>query len=438
MIKSILKDSFIYGILNAVNKFFLFLIFFIFVKLFQKEDIAVLDMLIVFYSMMTIFISMQLESSFARFYFNEKESDKHFDLLKTISLLMLMFCIIYTVPSYFIYQYLFIEYNINNSLVIFSAIMLVGYLYNFTSLINLHFRYSYEKRNFVISSVLFPFVYLLLISIFYLLLQYNDLSFIFLSQIIAYIFVLMYQFNAIGKEYLLASFNKLKLKDIFFYSLPMLPMFFLIFLNDKAIIFILKEFIPLKLLADFSVATKYLAFLSLFFFALRMALDPKINKFISFPSLEKSNEYKMYINIYILFSLVLFLIFITIVPYIQNYFFVEYKNAYKWASILSVSLILLNLSSYMTPGFAIKKRMDTKLIIILIQVIFNFIGFYFVLQNGYGIIMALNYLVIINFIFMIIQHYYSNKLYFVSHEYLKSSVIFIVLFLIVNRSYLEF
>jgi O-antigen/teichoic acid export membrane protein len=436
MIKTILKDSYVYGVLNAFNRFFMFLIFFLFVKFFQKEDIAILDMLIVFSSMVGIFISMQLESSFARFYFNEKEHNNHFDHMRTIAYLMGLFWIIYLIPSYFIFQALFEQYSIENYGYIFGMIFFIGILLNITNLINLHFRYSYEKKNFIIASLLFPISYLIIIGVTILVTDSLNIFMVFLAQVIAYGIALLYQFRVVGIELLRSTFQSKNLKDIFKYSLPMFPMFFLIFANDKAIIYILKEFISLDLLADFSVATKYLAFLSLFFFALRMALEPKINRFVSFPSDAGKVEYVKYINIYIVFSVVLLLLFMVVVPFVQNYFFDEYKNAYKWATILALSLILLHMSSYMTLGFGIKKRMDIKLIIVLFQVIFNFVGFYLVLENHYGVVLALNYLVLVNYVFMLVQHYYSNRLYKVSNEYLKATGVFLVLFTIVNKDFI--
>jgi O-antigen/teichoic acid export membrane protein len=436
MIKNIVKDSFTYGILNAFNKFFIFFIFFIFVKYFQKEDIAILDMLIIFSTMVSVFVSMQFESSFARFYFNEKEEGKHFDLMKTIAFMMCLSAIVYLLPSYYIFNSLFLEYQWEEGFYIFIMIILIGIFYNINNLVNLHFRYNYEKKNFIIASLLFPVVYLCIIGLYVLF--YSDLNFsiIFLSQIIAYIGSLFFQFSVMGNDFIKSRFQYKKIKEIFKYSLPMFPMFFLIIANDKAIIYILKEFIPLESLADFSIATKFLAFLSLFFFALRMALDPKINNFISFPSKERANEYISYLNIYIVISLILFIFFIIAIPYVQEIFFTEYINASKWASILALSFVMLNFASYMTPGFSIKKRMDIRLVIVFFQVLFNFIGFYLVLKSGYNVIIALNYLVLVNYIFILVQHYFSNKLYFISNEYLKSTGVFLLLFLIVNKGLL--
>lgn len=433
MLKTILKDSFVYGVLNAFNRFFMFLIFFLFVKYFSKENIAILDMLIVFSSMVGIFISMQLESSFARFYFNEKETNNHFDHMKTIVYLMGLFWIAYLIPAYFVFNLLFIEYSIEDYSYIFGMIFLIGILLNISNLINLHFRYSYEKKHFIVASLLFPISYLAILGFTIFTTDSLNIFVVFLAQVIAYSIALVYQFRTVGKELVISTFQSKNLKDIFKYSLPMFPMFFLIFANDKAIIYILKEFIPLELLADFSVATKYLAFLSLFFFALRMALEPRINHFVSFPSDKGKAEYLKYINIYIVFSVVLLLLFMIVVPFVQDYFFVEYTNAYKWSVILALSLILLHMSSYMTLGFGIKKRMDIKLVIVLFQVIFNFVGFYLVLQNSYDVVFGLNYLVLVNYVFMLVQHYYSNKLYKVSNEYLKATGVFLVLFIIVNK-----
>ena len=82
------------------------------------------------------------------------------------------------------------------------------------------------------------------------------------------------------------------------------------------------------------------------------------------------------------------------------------------------------------------KRMDKKLVIVLFQVILNFVGFYLVLKNGFDVVVGLNYLVIVNFLFMLIQHYYSNKLYYVSNEYLKSTSVFLFMFIIVNKDFI--
>ena len=220
------------------------------------------------------------------------------------------------------------------------------------------------------------------------------------------------------------------IKELFMYSLPMFPMFFLVFANDKAVLYILEVFISLQTLADYTLATKLLAFLSVLFFALRLAFEPRIIRFISFPSDAKKLEFQKFLNLYITISFLLFLIFLIFVPVIQQYFFPEFSNSVKWTCVLAVSLILLNMGTYITPGFSIMKRMDLKLYIVTFQVLFNFIGFYFILKSGYSVTFALKYLVFINYIFLLIQHYFSNRLYKVSNEYLKATALFSLVFIV--------
>jgi len=387
-------------------------------------------MIMIYSSIISIFFSMQLESSFARFYFNAKENNEHFDHLKTIAYLMGVFALVYSVPSYFAFNFLFANYFIDSFSYIFPIICFTAFLLNVTSLVNLHFRYNYERRNFVISSLLFPITYLVIIGVYLLVHESINFFIVFVAQGIGQLIVLLFQIMLVGKKLLVASFQSKNLKSIFKFSIPMLPMFFLIFANDKAVIYILREFIPLELLADFSLATKFLAFLSLFFFALRIALEPKVNRFVSFPNDDRRSEYRMYVNIYIGFSLVLLVIFMLVVPLVQQYFFPKFTNAYRWSIILAISLILLYMGAYMTPGFSIRKRMDIKLLIVLAQVTFNFVGFYFVLKNGYDVFFALKYLVLVNYIFLLIQHYFSNKLYKVSNEYLKATALFSLVFIV--------
>ena len=430
MIKTILKDSFVYGILNAVNKFFTFIVFFIYVSFLSKETIAVLDMIIVFSFILSIFISMQLESSFARFYFNRKENNEQFDLLKTIVYMMFAFVFLYLVPAYIVFELLFANYDIDSYSFIFPVLVLSAFLVNITNLVNLHFRYSYERKNFILSSCLYPVTYLIVIAVYIFLNGSMNMFVVFTSQLVGLLLVLFFQYIVVGKQIINSRFQTKYIKEIFRYSLPMLPMFFLIFANDKAIIYILREFITLDILADFSVATRLLAFLSLLFFALRMALEPKVNHFMSYPNDDSKSEFKQYINIYIFFSIALFGIFTMIIPYIQLQFFPNFVNAAKWSVVLAISLILLHMGTYMTPGFGIKKRMDIKLLIVLAQVVFNFVGFYFVLKNGHSIVLALKYIVFINYVFLLVQHYISNKLYKVSNEYLKATALFSLVFIV--------
>ena len=240
----------------------------------------------------------------------------------------------------------------------------------------------------------------------------------------------MLQYKYIGNQLLNATFQFFCVKELFFYSLPLVPLVFLSFANDKAIIYLLRDFISLTALADYSFSTKLVALLSLVFFALRMALEPKVNHFVSFPHQDNFDQFKKYINIYIVLSFALFFVFFILAPYFQLYFFPDFTHSVDWSFILSISLILLNLSTYVTPGFSIKKRMDIKLLIIIPQVIFNFVGFYLILESGHGVTFALKYLVFINYIFLSIQHYFSNKLYKVSNEYLKLTALFSLVFVV--------
>ena len=429
MLKNLLKDTFLYGILHSLNKFFNFLLFFIYMRFISKECISILDMLTLFLGFFSIFISMQLESSFARFYFNEKANDDHYSLLKTIVMLMLIFFILFSLPSYLIFEFLFSKYLIPSSSFIFFLIIFNALLFSITNLINLNFRYSYNYKNFLICTLLFPLTTSILIT-FFIFTENVNISSIFLSQFISFFLVLVVQLSFTGKSIFLSNFRISLLKDIFKYCLPMFPMFFLLFANDKMIVFFLREFISLKQIADFTVATKYTAILSIIFFALRLSVEPRLLKMISFPNASDFTELKKYFNLYLYLSFFSLIIFILLIPHVGNYFFPQFHNSSDWSSILAFTLIFINLGSYMTVGFGIKKRMDLKFYIVFLQVCFNFIGFYFILKNGYSVSLALKYLVFINYIFLLVQHYISNKLFKVSNEYIKATVLFSLVFLI--------
>lgn len=430
LLKSIFKDTFIYGILSGFTKFFNFLIFFIFINYLSKNDIAKLDLLLVYSSVLTIIISMQLESSFARFYFNFKEKNQEYDLLKTIIFIMILLSFVFFMPTLFLYNILFSKFATSSFFLIFLIIFINALMITMTNLINLSFRYSNERKKFIISSVLFSLTYLLIIVFYVFFLGSFDIILILTAQFLSTLFVLLYQFFIIGKQLYRAQYQSSMVRELFMYSIPMFPMFFLIFANDKAIIYILEVFISLQTLADFTLATKLLAFLSVLFFALRLAFEPRIFRFISHPSDIKKLEFKQFLNLYITISSILFFIFLISIPAIQEYFYPDFSNSGKWTIILAVSLILLNMGTYLTPGFSIKKRMDIKLYIVIIQVLFNFLGFYFILKSGNSVTFSLKYLVFINYTFLLIQHYCSNKLYKVSNEYLKVTVLFLLVFIV--------
>ena len=94
-------------------------------------------------------------------------------------------------------------------------------------------------------------------------------------------------------------------------------------------------------------------------------------RFISFPSEENNFKFKKFSNFYIIISILLFFIFFVTVPHIQKYFFPEFANSGKWTVVLAVSLILLNLGTYMTQVL-VYEGMDIKLYIVIFQVLFNF------------------------------------------------------------------
>ena len=164
-------------------------------------------MLSIFLFIIVILISMQLESSFGRFYFNRLNENKHFDLLKTIIFLILISFTFYLVPTFLIFRSIFLHYTNYFSINIFPFIILSALLICITNVINLHFRYSSELKNFLITSLSFPIFYLTLIYIGTLVYDSFSIFYIFLSQFISLIIVLLMQYNFIGKQLFQSKFQ---------------------------------------------------------------------------------------------------------------------------------------------------------------------------------------------------------------------------------------
>jgi O-antigen/teichoic acid export membrane protein len=284
MIKEFTKSLSIYGILPILGKFLGFFFIPIYVRIFDKSDYAAIELLLNSANFLTFLISLEMYTAVGRM-FNEKSDEEKGVLVSTgFWLTVLSSVIVVTLGLVFKRQIIFLLFNefkyLNEYYFVLIAIVLNAY-FSYFSVIT---RYKKREKKFVLINLASLIVRFVSTLLFVLVLKTGIVGVIF-GQILGYIvnFIFFYQDN---KEYVIFKIDKVIIKQILNFSVPMVPGLLIFGAIEPIIRISTLDILNASDLADYSFAFRLASVFTIVSFAVQMAYKPFIFEKI------KSNTYK--------------------------------------------------------------------------------------------------------------------------------------------------
>ncbi|GHV93504.1 polysaccharide biosynthesis protein [Spirochaetia bacterium] len=439
MLKRFLKDSFVYGIGNILTKGISLFLLPVYVKVLSPEDYGVIDFLLVLFTLVGVFFSLEIYQAIARYYHEFKDINERKEYLSTaflfISISYLLFTVLIILSSKKISLNVFNTYSNAELPVDISLAAVSTYfstLYSFSGSI---LRYGFKVKIFALCSFINSITTIVLSIVFVVWLHYGIRG-IFLGQLIGNTLAFSVAFYN-SKDNFFLYFNTKKLKFLLRYSLPLIPSSIGVFLLAYLDRIIIKYFLTITDLGIYGVANRFSSVASLIMMGLSTAITPLI-----YANYKKDSTPE---EIAVIFSFLssFIIIFVSGITLFSNeILYVFTAPAYYKASVLFPFLFLAGFLSKMydfTPGLSIAKKTKT------IAIVYIFGAFVTVLLDllsikRFGILSVAVVNLFSALLVFIVNFIFSQKYYKINYR-LKSIFITcplcVVLMLIAHRYFFE-
>lgn len=404
MIKLFFKDSSIYTVSSFINKVIVLVLSIIYMNGLTPEEFGVIEFLIPLGAIINSMLSIEIYQSLLRYVSDVKI--RKFDSDKYIFTSISYFAVIYFLFLMVIYffsdsiSHLLFDNDVNGSFLLFWCGQLVTS--SFLKLLSVIYRAKLKSLKSVAPLV---FSSILNVSSLVAYLSFESLNieivyiFSFFSQILVLIFFVNFNFNFGSVSFLhfkvLTSFSF----PLVFSSMGMMALMF----GDRLIV---KEFLSLELLGDFSANYKIAAVATLIVTGFQSALVPLIYRF--YHKAWFYNKIKMIFILYLLFS-VFTVLFIYL--YGGDFLFLISNGQYliipEVMTLLGASVLLFGLAMFF-PGLAILKKTKEIAYINITCVIFN-ISCSIFLVSDYQLIGVSFGTLLGSVVYLFLNGYFSEK-----------------------------
>jgi len=265
---SFIKDFASYGLVGVLGKAINIFAIPFYVRLLEVSEFGVLDLFSSSLAILTLVSTFQLETSFLRFYSQlETKSDikKYFSTgLNGVSLLMAPFCLI----SYFVLYPFFKDFDIR---ILYGIIALIPVksLYAYMTCL---FRVTFDRELFVKINLI-NIIGVPALSIFLVYLDYGVLGIVMATLAINLIALLVVILKT--KDYYVSKLDKIVLKSMLQYCLPLIPSSFSVTLQQNLMRFVILSFLGVEILGYYAFALKVFIPFALIIQSLKMAWYPR-------------------------------------------------------------------------------------------------------------------------------------------------------------------
>lgn len=407
--KNLGKDIIAYGLMHGVSKSVNLILLPILTRQFTTDEYGVIDIIVTLTSLLTLFITLSLESAVMRFWNESKKVNKQNELFSGtllfvfgIGILVLFICFFFSESL----SNLLLEDKGSWHFILLGVFAAFFMAANSIPLATLRMRRKILSYNVVNLTQSLLYVGLALILIFKL--DFN-LTGVFLALVISHIVAFtvgLFQ----NKTYLTRHITWSYLKPSLKYSVPMFPAVFVTWLNNQADRFLLLYFIGLGAVGVFGASAKIAAIIALLVTIFRRAWSP-----IAIDTLEKDehkrNEfYRKALNYYMIgmFLIGLIIVFLS-KPLLNLLVPEEYHYGYVIIPWIIGAQILHGAASMTNLGTVISKKTIGNSIAAWIGAIVN-ITLGFILIPIYGIAGAAIGSFVAEFIFMAVLWFISVRL----------------------------
>lgn len=424
MIKRFLKDSLIYGAGGLLTKCVGLLLLPLYINYLSPQDFGVMDYLVVVFTLLGVFFSLEIYQAVARFY-NEFATER--ERKETVSTAFLFIAVSYLLLPLLILllgnrlsEWLFRTYTGTGlPVTIFIASIAVYFSVLLVFCQNI-LRYQFKSKIFAVTALLCS-VITILFSILFVTVANLGMNGLFIAQLIGNFVAFIISVFSIRKD-LMFYFDFLKLKKLLSFSLPLVPASISVFLLAYLDRILINSYLSVSDLGIYGVANRFASISALCMGAISTAITPLV-----YENYKKESTKTELSKIFSLLWVGVICITFAIGIFGKEIFILFTNSSYYAGIVLLPFLVLTGFISKMydfTPGLFIAKRTKSVAFVYIVGVVIN-LGFNFFLMQMFGLMgTAISGLLSAAMVFAI-NFYLSQKHYKLSYEWKRIGLLFI-------------
>jgi O-antigen/teichoic acid export membrane protein len=428
-LKNAIKSIAVFGISNLLSKVLSsFLIPLLIAKYISKESFASTDIIISFFSLIALLTSLSLESALARYFYNEiKNSSLISSIIFTVGSLSLLFTLISILFSNYISTFFFGNEEYTKLCIIGSLLIFFS---NISTITNIYLRFSEKINLFAIISLS---QFIIILSYLFLSFKFNTLSSdtiiiaIVLQNLIPVLIIVPLFINKFEFKISLPTLI-ISLK----YSLPLVPITIMVWVNIYLNRFLLQHSKGLQSLSDYMLALKIASIITLIESVFNMFWQPFFLK--RFSEKENFKKFEIIFNLLILLFFILFIVSVFIYPQLIDFFYdSKYSISNQYFGLLALTFLINIFNSLIGIGInAMNKTGISSLIFIitsLLGIMMSYILLYY--YNTIGLVVSSLILSILNISLTI---FFTQKFIKINYNYRSLVIIifFSIIFYVIN------
>lgn len=433
MLKRFLKDSVIYGCTIALTRIIGVFLIPLYTAILTPQEYGVLDSFNIFFTFLNIIVPLEVSQAVARF-IPEKDSLEGKTKIASTGLLYILF-------SYFVFSFILLLQHENIFHVFWGEsasikVFMFGFAANFLSSIfyflQILLRYQLKPMNFMVSNLLYSLICISSSAYFILYRDYGIMGF-FGGNAVGAVFGIISSY--IGSRDILAmKFSWAEIKEMLTFSLPIVPSTISVFLSNYLDRIFLVNLLSFAELGVYGIGFRVSSVLGIFLSGLQNSLTPIILQ--NYKKEDSQKELAMILRLF-LYIIVPVLAGITIFSHdvVLLIFRKEYHAAWKVIPLIALSSVVSQMYIF-APGLDIEKKTKEIAKICLCSPMFC-VFFNSVFIPLFGSVGAAFARLLVSIIIFYLYMSYSQKLYYVPHEWRRLFFVSLLLLLALGFTYLS-
>lgn len=414
MIKSFLKDSFIYTIANVFTRGIGFLMLPIYTANFSPSEFGTMDLLLITGNIISVLFGLEIHQAVARFYPDKVTVEAKRKMISTAIITICLGYIVFLIPAIlFSKQLSTYLLKIDQNSIIIWALFSYGANFIFT-FVSSQLRYQLKSKEFMIVTILYSGITALGTCALIKYLHYG-LNSVFIAQIVAsFVGISLSVYSSRAYYELVLDIGELK--EMLNFSTPLILstlMVYAMLYTDRIMI---KTLLDNNQLGLYALASRVASIVTLMTVGVQSALTPLIyNNYKSKDSkVYLAKIFNWYSGLGLFFIAILSLFSWKIVELLAPTAYVGSGALIPWVAL---SVLLTGLINF-TPGIFIEKKTKVIFYINILSFLINMIlGYIFIKKYGaLGAVMATSVSALVYFL---MYYFIGQKYYFIPFFWTK-------------------
>lgn len=422
-VKFLIKDSIIYGGLNAITKVFSIFLTPMLARLLTKEEFGNMDILNPLLSIGATIIVFGMDSAVARFYYNTENPCEQKEIISNgfwfqifIAVFFSSFLLVFN--EEFLKFYLGSSYSLQqeNFFNILILILIFSTPIRFAQNV---LRWLFHRKQFLILSIGYVLANFFCITLFVFFFK-NKLYSFYLAQLLPSLFFLFLSILYL-KKYLIFKINISLMKKMLIYGSPLLIVAFIPSIVPALDKFAINKYLGLSEVANYGIGTRIASIVAIPILSINTAFGPFILGL--YKEKEAQSLFNNLLSIIVVLLSVLVMILVMVSPYIIR---IIATNSYLNGIIVIVPLCFYYLLEMQRSigASGIDLSMKTYWNLILYPLSTGILYFFIILFTPkFGIFGTANALFVSALLNFIIFTYVASKLYPIRYEILNQTVL---------------